>query len=163
MGTYLCVPCTVGECGDCHGTVVRSQVRRACSCRHGAARTVARTADPRVAGGTLVAGVDGEVLLDTRNAVLLETATVARMDNPSDGRTVAALFLEGTLNRSTDRSAILYLTDAAGTASLVAELVGLAARMGPDFEAGFRAELDAHMNAADLWPAVVPAGRSDAS
>lgn len=156
MAVYLCVPCATGDCGECRRHVTRGRVTKPCSCRHDPGRVV-RTGDPRAAGGQVITVDGGEVLVDTRNAVLVDATTVSAFDNPSDARQLVALFLEGRVNRTDRRSAILHLLDAGGTAVLVAELVGLAARMGPVFEAEFRTALDSRLDAADLWPAVVPA------
>lgn len=154
MAVFVCVPCAAGQCDECRQVVNRGRVTRACSCRHGAARpAIVRSSDPRKAGGAIVTtGTD--TLLDTRNAVIVDGAEVCKVGNPSDGVTFMALFLEGRLNHSTDRSAILHLLGPDGAAALVSQLVGLAARMGPDFETEFRAALDARMDVADLWPAI---------
>lgn len=162
MAVYVCVACAVGDCDSCHGQVQRGSVVRDCSCRHGEPMIV-RTGGYGHAGGTLTRHADGRIVLDTRNAVLLDTVTSAEAANPSDGRTVAALFLEGRLNLSGNAAAILYLLGPGDLALLVAEAAGLAARIGPDFEARFRSALDERIDAAGLWPAVVPAGRSDGS
>lgn len=155
MALYVCIACASGQCRSCARSVVRGRLTKPCSCSHGGGKLVARTTDPRVAGGSIIGpDADGGVLLDTRNAVVLDASTVSAAGNPSDGYTVAALFLEGKLNRRPDRAAVLFLTDAAGAAQLVAQLVGLAARMGVDFETEFRQALDAQMDAAGLWPAV---------
>lgn len=155
---YVCVACAVGDCGNCRGSISRGRVTKPCSCRHGVAGPgrVVTSADPRRAGGRIIADPSDETstLLDTRRAVLVDATEVCRVDNPSDGRSVIAMFLEGRLNRSTERSAILYLLGADGAAALVSELAGLAARMGPEFEMEFRQALDARMDVSALWPAV---------
>lgn len=155
MALYVCVPCAGGDCANCRRSVIRGRVTRSCSCRHGGT-LVARTTPPTAVGGSLVSvhGGEGGVLLDTRNAIILDASTVSSVDNPSDGRSVMAMFLEGRVNRSRDRAAILYLLGPDGAAALISQLAGLAARMGPAFESEFRAALDARMDVADLWPAV---------
>lgn len=164
MPMYVCVPCAAGECGHCRGTVIRGRVTKPCSCRHGAARPLVRPTDPRRAGGAVVAVDSGEsgALLDTRRAVIVDEAEVCEVNVPSDGRRMIALFLAGRINHTADRAAILHLLNGDGAAALVTQLVGLAARMGPEFEAEFRSALDARIDVADLWPSVVPAGGPDA-
>lgn len=163
-GILICSPCATGACSDCRGQVASGRVTKRCACRHGAAgaSVVARSSDPRGAGGSLIpAGPgEGETLIDTSRAVLLEEVTVARVDQPSGAPPVLAALLEGRINRSADSASILYLMGGALAASIVAELLGLAARMGPDFEAEFRASLDQSLELAELWPSVAPAGGS---
>lgn len=165
MGTYVCSPCALGNCDDCPGRVHSGQATKRCACRHGAARPLARTSDPRAVGPGAIISDDsrpGTALLDARHAVLVDESTVAKIDNPSDGRTVIAMLLEGRVNQTPDRTSILYLLNGDNAAALVTQLVGLAARMGPDFEAEFRASLDHRMATEDLWPSVAPAGGADA-
>jgi hypothetical protein len=102
--------------------------------------------DPRRPGGG-IAGPGGPhdqggVVIDTRRAVLLETTTVAKVDNPSDGRTFVALELEGRINRSSERADILYLFDADGAAAIVTELLGFMKRAGGELEAEFMRRFD---------------------
>lgn len=167
MAIYVCVPCATGACADCVGRVVRGRVTKRCACRHDTTPRLARTADPRALPGAIVGPGgprdEGAVLIDTRHAVLVDHSTVAVVDNPSDGRHLMAVLLEGKINRTEDRSAVLHLINGDGAAALVSQIVGLAARIGPAFEAEFRASLDARMAAEDLWPAVVPAGPADGS
>jgi hypothetical protein len=154
----ICVPCATGNCRDCRRNVSRGRVTKACACRHGARPQMVRPADPRRAGGGIVAAGpgEGETLLDTRRAVIVDAAEVCRVDNPSDGRALMALFLEGRINATDDRAAFLSLLNADGAAALVTQLVGLAARMGPQFEAEFRERLDERIDVADLWPSTAP-------
>lgn len=164
MATYVCSPCALGRCDDCPGRVHSGRTTKRCACRHGAVRPLVRTSDPRGVGdGAIIGGgphEQGTSLLDARHAVLVDQSTFAKVDNPSDGRTVIAMLLEGRVNQTPDRTSILYLLNGDGAAALVTELVGLAARMGPEFEADFRAALDRRMATEDLWPAV-PAGGAD--
>lgn len=99
------------------------------------------TDDPRHAGGNM-SGPGGpyeqaSVILDTRRSVLLATVDVAMVDNESDGRRFASLLLAGRINRSTEKSKILYLFDADGAAAIVSQLVGLASRAGAPYSADF--------------------------
>lgn len=162
MALFVCVPCAVGDCADCQVNITRGRVSGKCSCRHGADRpaVVRSSTDPRKAGGRIISTGD-DALLDTRRAVIVDGAEVCKVGNPSDGSAFMALFLEGRLNRTTERAAILHLLGPDGAAALVSQLIGLAARMGPAFEGEFRAALDARIDVADLWPSVVPTGRGD--
>lgn len=88
--------------------------------------------DPRKLGGD-IAGPGGphgkgDVIIDARNAVLMEHVNVAQVDNPSDGRKAVALVLEGRINQSSDRTRVLYLFDADGAAALVTQLIALGGR-----------------------------------
>lgn len=167
----ICPPCVVGACDRCRGTVASGLTKAPCACHHAAGPAVpgrvVGTSDPRKAGGAFVAvgPGDGQTILDTTNAVILEESQVCRVDNPSDGRVMLALFLAGRINRKPDRVAVLYVLGAGGAAALVSELVGLAARIGPGFEAEFRSLLAERMENTDLWPARVasPADPPDGS
>ena len=163
----ICSRCALGDCTTCRGAVVDATgSTRACCCRHGARRPIARSTDPRTLGGSIIGGApdeQGGALIDTRNAVLLGEVHVARVDNPSDGRAVLAVLLSGRVNQSPDPASVLFLCGGSQAAVLVAELVGLAARIGPEFEAEFRSELDQQFATEGLWPAVAPAGGGDGS
>lgn len=95
------------------------------------------SADPRRAGGDIIStgGGKSQTVFDTTNAVLLENIDVALVDDLSgrhDGP-VLALFLQGRINKTQERSRILYLFQEAGTAALISELMALASRIGPAF------------------------------
>jgi hypothetical protein len=87
----------------------------------------------------------GQVIIDTRYAVLLEETVVSMVDNPSDGRRVASMLLHGRVNRATERTRVLYLFDADGAAAIVTELIGLAARAGGDYAAEFKLAVEHRM------------------
>lgn len=110
-----------------------------------------RSGDPRRLGGD-IAGPggphdEGAVVIDTRNAVLLDAVDVAMVDNPSDRRRFASLVLSGRVNRAQDRTRVLYLFDADGAAALVSELVGLASREGAEWAAEFQERMQARLAA----------------
>lgn len=155
MAVFLCIPCALGDCRECRRQVVRGRVTKPCSCRHGDARpaVVRASTDPRDLGGRIISTGD-DVLLDTRRALVVDGSEVCKVENPSDGRQLVALFLEGRVARTDERAAVLHLLAADGLAALVSEFVGLAARMGPAFESEFRTALDARLDVADLWPSV---------
>lgn len=109
----------------------------------------ATTSDPRPLGGD-IAGPGGphdrgQVILDTRNSVLLAEVEVAMVDNASDQRRFASLVLGGRINRSTDQSRVLYLFDADGAAAIVTELIGLAGREGDTYAAEFKAAVSGRL------------------
>src|SRR5688572_32604818 len=115
------------------------------------------SSDPRAAGGT-IAGPGGPfdtgaVLFDTRRAVLLAHTQVAKVDNPSDGRSFFGMELAGRINRSSDRAQVLYLFDADGAAAIVSQLVGLVQRAGDDeLAADFVVALEHRMAALPTQP-----------
>lgn len=119
--------------------------------------------DPRRLGGD-IAGPGGphdrgQTVIDTRNAVLLETTTVVKADNPSDGRAFMAMQLEGRVNQTSDRASVLYLFDEDGAAAIVTELFGLAQRGG--FGSEFVEQVTRRL--ADLPGGVVSEGDPNAS
>lgn len=90
--------------------------------------------DPRRPGGD-IAGPGGPhdrdgVVVETTNAVLLDYSTVSTVEvhRGDEAETAFALMMEGRINKTTDRSRILYLLNADGAAALVTELLGLAKR-----------------------------------
>lgn len=96
--------------------------------------------DPRLFGGEM-AGYGGaydvgEVVIDTRNAVILAACEVALVGGVRAGAVVdpdeqiVALVLMGRVNKTDDRARTLYLLNEDGAAGLVTELVGLASRAG---------------------------------
>lgn len=93
--------------------------------------------DPRAVGGAIT-GPSSNVVIDSRRAVLMDHVYVARVETPDQG-IVMALQLSGRINKSTDtdRAQILFLFDGDGGASIVAELLGLAGRMGSDYVDAF--------------------------
>lgn len=107
--------------------------------------------NPRRLGGN-IAGPGGPhdrgaVVIDTRNAVLLEATDVAMVDNRSDGRRIAALLLSGRVNRSPDATSVLYLLNADGAAAIVSEIIALAGREGGEWAAEFQTALTERMEA----------------
>lgn len=106
--------------------------------------------DSRALGGDIVGPSDvpyerDTQVIDTRRAVLLSGTDCAMMENGSDGVRLASILLHGRVNRSTDQSRVLYLTDEDGLAAIVSQLVGLAVREGGGFEERFRARMTARM------------------
>jgi hypothetical protein len=70
------------------------------------------------------------VVVDTTNAVLLDYSTVSTVEaHRGHERQIAfAMMLEGRINKTRDRSRVLYLINADGAAAIVTELLGLAKR-----------------------------------
>ena len=100
--------------------------------------------DPRKSGGD-IAGPGGPhdrnaVILDTPNAVLLDSSDVCLME-AAGGSVVLAMLLEGRINKTTDRARNLYLLNEDGAAALVTELIALAHRIGPEFGSRFTERL----------------------
>lgn len=143
----ICTACIAGDCPACTGAVADGNLAKPCFCTHGATTAparVVRTDDPATAGGDVIAveGDAGEVLVDTRNAVILDGVHASTADNPSDGRTLCAIFLEGRVNQTDRRSAILHITDLDGLGLFVAELIALPGRMGDAAVDEFTTALD---------------------
>lgn len=117
-----------------------------------AARNRARNlSDPRAAGGD-VAGPGGpaqqdSVVVDIGKAVLLDgsTGVVVHVTRGDDSEDAFGLMLEGRINKTTDRSRVLYLADLEGLASVAAECCSLAGRAGvslDDFMSAFGEQLE---------------------
>lgn len=86
------------------------------------------------------------VVIDTTDAILMDSVNVAIVGSVTDKEVteiVFALELEGKLNNKPDRQTNLYLFDADGAAAIVAELIGIATRIGPEFQEFLQARLDA--------------------
>lgn len=101
--------------------------------------------DPRKLGGGIVGPGGphdvGGVIVDTRNAILLDDLMVSTVDDVGSGRAAIAMQLSGRINRSPDRAKVLYLFGTDGAAGLITELLALMGRAGLDMEA-FLADMD---------------------
>lgn len=100
----------------------------------------AALSDPRSAGGD-VAGPGGpaqqnSVVVDTTRAVLLDgsTGVVVHLQRAGQAEDAYGLMLEGRINKTIERSRVLYLTDLEGLAKVAAECVSLAGRAGVPLE-----------------------------
>jgi hypothetical protein len=96
------------------------------------------TTDPRDLGGDIadLGGPHdhGQVVIDTRRAILMDRLEVAKVDNPSDGRELVAVLIGGKINQSPDRAKVMLLGDLDMLASFITEAHGLARRMGTGAE-----------------------------
>jgi hypothetical protein len=95
-----------------------------------------RYGDPRKAGGT-IAGPGGphdrdSVIIDSTNAVLLDHTNVCQMET-NTGEHIIAMALSGRINKTPERTEIVYLLGADGAAAIITELIALGGRMGPEF------------------------------
>lgn len=72
----------------------------------------------------------GGVVLDARNAVILETVDVSTIDPERGGRgqSALALVLGGRVNQTKDRVQVLFILGTDGAAAIVTELIGLYGR-----------------------------------
>lgn len=90
--------------------------------------------DPREIKGAIVgdggAHETGGVILDTRNAVLLQDVTVSTVDPSSGGRgkEYFAMLLAGRVNQTQDNAEVLFIMNTDGAAALVTELLALLVR-----------------------------------
>jgi hypothetical protein len=114
---------------------------------------VSAASDPRRLGGS-ISGPGGPydehaVVIDTRNAVILEAAEVAIVGAVRDGvldeKPITALVLRGRINKTTERVQALYLLNEDGAAGIITELVGVASRAGwgDEFLERVKARMDA--------------------
>ena len=108
-------------------------------------------ADPPTSGGDIVdvAGdphARGGAVIDARNAVLMDGIDVAVVDTRSgEDSVVMMLVLEGRVNYSTRRVKQAYMFDANAAASIVTQLLGIAARAGGLFRVRFQAAVEEQM------------------
>lgn len=90
--------------------------------------------DPRKIPGSMT-GPGGPhdrsgVILDARNAIILETVDVSTVDpeKGARGQHAIALVLAGRINQTKDRASVLFLFGSDGAASIVSELIALYGR-----------------------------------
>jgi hypothetical protein len=106
--------------------------------------------DARSGGGMVdVAGdphARGGVVLDTRQAVLMESIDVCLVDTKRDEAPAMMMVLEGRVNMTTHRTSQAYLFGADGAAGLATELVALAGRAGDRFAAEFKTAFEQRMD-----------------
>jgi hypothetical protein len=97
-----------------------------------------RGTDPRKLPGAMVGPGGphdhGGVILDARNAVMLDSIDVSTLDPERGGRgqSLIALILGGRINQTTERAGVLFVMGTEGAASIVAELYGLYGRATGD-------------------------------
>lgn len=104
--------------------------------------------DPRRLGGD-IAGPGGPrdkdaVIVDTRNAVILDGTDVSLVETwHGDERGHAiALLMRGRINKTSERTQVLYLMNEDGVAGIITELAALAARAEQEgVLTGFRATI----------------------
>ena len=90
--------------------------------------------DPRKIPGSM-AGPGGPhdiggVVLDARNAVILDTVDVSTIDPDRGGRgqSAIALILGGRINQTKTRASVLFILGTDGAASIVTELIAIYGR-----------------------------------
>jgi len=93
-----------------------------------------------------IVGPGQDVVLDTSKAVLLdglEVCLVGPPENAVDGRDILlAMRLDGRVNKTPDRTSILYLFNEDGAAAVISELLDLAVRIGPAFATSLMERLE---------------------
>lgn len=80
----------------------------------------------------------GSVVMDARNAILMDHVDVCLVDSDPSAphepeRLVVAMMLSGRVNLRDNRSRVMFMFGLDGAAAIVSELLGLAQRIGPDF------------------------------
>ena len=96
------------------------------------------TTDPRrVQGGMSGPGGPhdrGGVVLDARNAVILETLDVSTIDPEAGarGQHAVAMVMGGRINQTKERVSVLFIFGTDGAASIVTELIALYGRATGD-------------------------------
>lgn len=111
-----------------------------------------RPTDPRSIPGTM-AGPGGPherggVVLDARNAVLMDAIDVSTIDPDKGGRgkSALAMVLSGRVNQTQDRASVLFIFGSDGAAGIVTELVALIGRSaGPAAVLQFMTDLEARL------------------
>lgn len=104
--------------------------------------------DPRGSHGD-IAGPGGPydkdaVVVDMTNAVILDYSTVSLVGlvrRGEEDETGVALLLEGRVNKTKDRTRVLYVMNADGAAAIVTELLGIAKRAERGGDGQLAAEL----------------------
>jgi hypothetical protein len=109
-----------------------------------------REHDPATSGGDLVdvAGdpyARGGVVLDAREAVLLDEMDVSLVDTKQDQAPVMFMLLQGRVNFETRRTKQGFMFGPDGAAALATQLVGLAGRAGGRFLTEFQEAFEARM------------------
>lgn len=93
-------------------------------------RRIKGSSDPRKLGGKIIGPGGphdiGGVILDTRNAIILEHTEVSTLD--SSNQSVIAMVLSGRINRTQDRAEVMFLFGSDGLAAIVTELMALMGR-----------------------------------
>lgn len=97
-------------------------------------RTILKSGDPRKAGGGIAGPMEDphardSVIVNTELAVLMDHVSVSTVETGGDGEAVA-MALAGRINRSPERTEILYLFGEDGAAAIITELLALAGRGG---------------------------------
>lgn len=115
--------------------------------------------DPRKAGGSF-AGPGGPhdkhgVVVDTGDAVLLDHCGVVLVEPYRSGQAgppMLGMTLSGRINRTPDRTEILYLFDEDGAAGIITELLALGSRIGEGFVERMLERIDKHGDEGVIGP-----------
>lgn len=87
----------------------------------------------------------GGVLLDARHAILMEEVDVCLVDSdPSDegAEPLLMMLLSGRVNMRDEHAKVMFMFGADGAAAVISQLLGLAARIGPEFMALLEQRMD---------------------
>lgn len=77
----------------------------------------------------------GGVVIDARNAILMETVDVCLVDAMTEEEPARlAMTLGGRVNMRDERSRVLFMFGVDGAAAVVSQLISLAGRIGPEFQ-----------------------------
>lgn len=110
--------------------------------------TAPANTDPRKIHSGGIAGPGGpqdvgEVVLDTRYAIVSEGLEVALVDPEPEtrGKPLLAMAIRGRISRTQDRAQVMVLLNEDGAAAIATELIALAYRIGPEFGDSFLGRL----------------------
>lgn len=123
------------------------------------------TSDPRELSVPGRVAIGSEEFFDPRNVVLLHACQPALIaawgGGDPNGQRLVALQMEGRVNKSDAEVAHMYLVDAEGLASVVAELMNTGEQASPDWPALLAAELDTRAAVKEAERTLAAASRQE--
>lgn len=112
--------------------------------------------DPHLIPGDMVGSggphEQGQVLLDARHAILMDSMEVSTLDRAD--HFAIAMVLRGRINQTQDRANVLFIFGSDGAAAIITELLALIGRATgrkgtSEFVGRFMADLEERFNALD--------------
>lgn len=96
-------------------------------------KPIKRFSDPMKLPGSIAGPGDshsvGEFVLDTSNAVLMDSVVVSTLDSESNNSSIIALVLGGRVNQTQNRAEVMFLFGTDGVAAIMTELGALLGRV----------------------------------